>query len=325
MNIILKGFICFVTSTALLCVVMPFFIKVLKKRNVNQVTSEYALNEFKNKEKTPIMGGLLFVIIPVVTFILLNINGLADKKTLFIILSFVLYCFVGFSDDILIIIRNKNDGLSPITRLVMELVISVGLYLIFKDVIPNQITIPFTSIGIQVNPIIFVVFMSLLYMAEANAVNFTDGMDGLCAGVSFIALIPFVVLMIINNHYDVALLLFCILGGLLGYLFFNFHPAKIFMGDSGSLALGALFASIAIAYDYTIALFVIGGIFVIEMFCVCLQQISVRLFHKRVFTYTPIHYAFVIKGHKETKIVCCFYLATLILAIIGFIIGFNTL
>ena len=315
----------FVLSCGLLSIVMPFFIKTLKRRNVNQVTSEYALDEYKNKEKTPIMGGLLFVIIPVIVFSIINFNGLQDRKTLFVILSFIFYCLVGFIDDMLIITTNKNDGLSPITRLVMELVITIGLYLLFNDVIMCKITIPFTSIGIQINPIVFVVFMSLLYMAEANAVNFTDGMDGLCAGVSFIGLIAFAILMVIRGNYNFTLLLICILGGLLGYLFFNHHPAKIFMGDSGSLALGALFASIAIIEDLTIALFIIGGVFVLEMFCVCLQQVSVRLFHKRVFSYTPIHYAFVIKGHKETKIVYGFYIVAIILAIVGFIIGINTL
>lgn len=315
----------FILSCALVMIIMPFFIKMLKKRNVNQVSSEYALDEFKNKEKTPIMGGLLFVVFPVIAFVIINTSGLFDRKALFVILSFVLFCLVGFSDDMLIIVRNNNDGLSPITRLLMELVITVGLYFSFRDIIPTQITIPFTTIGVQLPAFVFVPFMSLLYMAEANAVNFTDGMDGLCAGVSFIGLIPLVIISIVHKELNIAVLVFCILGGLLGYLYFNHHPAKIFMGDSGSLALGALFASIAIIEDLTIALFVIGGVFVCEMFCVCLQQISVRLFHKRVFSYTPIHYAFVIKGYKENKIVLGFYLLALVLAIIGLFIGLNTL
>lgn len=325
MNFIVMCILGFILSIGLLMLVMPVFIKALKNRNVNQVTSEYALDEYKNKSKTPIMGGLLFVIIPVFVFAVINFKGLFDDKTLFVILSFVMYCLVGLTDDMLIILRNKNDGLSPITRLVMELIISVSLYLLFKDVIPCQVTIPFIHISIQLPWFIFVPFISLLYMAEANAVNFTDGMDGLCAGVSFISLIPFVIISYMTNESNILLLLVCILGGLIGYLYFNHHPAKIFMGDSGSLALGALFASLAIVEDLTIALFVIGGVFVCEMFCVCLQQISVRLFHKRVFSYTPIHYAFVIKGYKETKIVYCFYLVAIILAIIGLFIGLNTL
>ena len=324
-NFILFCVACFILSLALIVIVMPYFIKALKRRNINQVTSEYALDEFKNKEKTPIMGGLLFVVLPIIAYVVLNAKGFADKKTLFVVLSFVLYCLVGFADDMLIINSGKNDGLSPISRLIMELGISIVLYFVFSDIIPCQITIPFTSISIKLPVFIFVPFMSLLYMAEANAVNFTDGMDGLCAGVSFIGLIPFVVLSILHGNSNIALLIFCIMGGLLGYLFFNHHPAKIFMGDSGSLALGALFASLAIVDDLTIALFVIGGVFVAEMFCVVVQQVSVRLFHKRVFSYTPIHYAFVLKGYKETKIVYGFYLVAIVLAILGLIIGLNTL
>lgn len=312
-------------SCALLMSIMPFFIRTLKRKNINQVTSEYALNEFKNKDKTPIMGGLLFVVLPVIAYVIINFKSLGDKKVLFIILSFVLFCLVGFMDDMLVIIRGKNDGLSPISRLVMELVICIVLYFCFKDIILCQITIPFTTITVKVTPFIFVLFMCLLYMAEANAVNFTDGMDGLCAGVSLIGLIPFIIILIIRNEYNIALLLFCIVGGLLGYLYFNHHPAKIFMGDSGSLALGGLFASIAILEDLSIALFIIGGVFVAEMFCVVVQQLSVRLFHKRVFSYTPIHYAFVIKGYKENKIVYGFYIVQAILSILGLIIGLNTL
>ena len=191
----------FILSCILVVIIMPFFIKALKRRNINQVASQYALDEFKNKEKTPIMGGLLFVVLPVIAYIIINTNGLTDKKTLFVILSFVLYCLVGFSDDMLIILRNNNDGLSPITRLLMELGITVGLFFIFKDIIPMQVTIPFTTISISINPIIFVCFMSLLYMAEANAVNFTDGMDGLCAGVSFIGLIAFLIILIIRKAF----------------------------------------------------------------------------------------------------------------------------
>ena len=315
----------FILSLALLLVIMPHFIQALKNRNINQVTSEYALNEFKEKEKTPIMGGLLFVVIPVIVYAIINIKGFLDPKALFILLSFVLYCVVGFMDDMLVILRNKNDGLSPISRLAMEFGISIVLYFIFKNVIPCHITIPFVNTRIELPIFVFVPFMSLLYMAEANAVNFTDGMDGLCAGVSFIGLIVYVVITYLRGELNITILLLCILGGLLGYLYFNHHPAKIFMGDSGSLALGALFASIAIVEDLTISLFVVGGVFVAEMFCVLVQQISVRLFHKRVFSYTPIHYAFVIKGYKETNIVYAFYAIEFVLAVIGLIIGINTL
>jgi len=320
---IISMIISFLLTFILMLVLMPLFIKFLKNKNINQIESEYALEEFKQKEKTPIMGGLLFVVVPVIVYSFTNFSALKDPKVLFVLLSYILFCSVGFIDDSLIIRSHKNDGLSAKTRLLMEFVYTLILYILFKNILPHSITIPFTTIGININFILFFIFLSLLYMAEANAVNFTDGMDGLCAGVSFIALIPFIYLTYRLNNPNITILLISILAGLLGYLFFNFHPAKIFMGDSGSLALGALFASLGILLDKTIALFFIGGVFVIEMFCVVLQQISVRVFHKRVFTYTPIHYAFVIKGHKEKKIVLGFYLLQLILSIIGLYIGLH--
>lgn len=309
----------------LMLIVMPVFITYLKNRNISQIASEYALDEFKNKDKTPIMGGLLFVVIPVIVFMIVDLKGISDRRFLFVLLSYVLYCSVGFIDDALIIASHKNDGLSPVTRLIMEFIYAAGLFFLFKDILPLQVSIPFTTLVIPLKWYLYLPFMVLLYMAEANAVNFTDGMDGLCAGVSSIALIPFVILLFMQKNYHLTLFLICILAGLLGYLRFNFHPARIFMGDSGSLALGALFASLGLLMDQTIALFIIGGVFVIEMFCVCLQQFMVRVFHKRVFSYTPIHYAFVIKGYKETKIVVMFYLVQLLLAVIGLYIGITLL
>ena len=325
MNYLLLALIGFIVTLIVLIFLYPKYINLLKTRNISQVTSDYALQEFKDKEKTPIMGGLLFVVVPVLVYILININNLNNPSSWFIILSYVLYCSVGFIDDFLIIRSNSNDGLSAITRLIMELVYTIILFILFKDIIPMQVSIPFINIQIQLPWFIFMPFMSLLYMAEANAVNFTDGMDGLCAGVSFIALIPFIIFSYIYGYNNIFVLLICILAGLLAYLIFNHHPAKIFMGDSGSLALGALFSCLGLLMDKTIALFFIGGVFVAEMFCVVLQQISVRLFHSRVFSYTPIHYAFVIKGHKEQKIVLMFYIVEIIVSIIGFIIGINTL
>ena len=315
-----KFVIGFVVSLGLILILMPFYIKKLKSLNVNQITSEYALDEYKNKDKTPIMGGLLFVIIPIIVFVILGYKEI-NSKLLFILLSFFSYCLIGFIDDMLVIRRHDNEGLSPLTRLILEFVFVVIMYFIFKDVILCQVSIPFINKTINLPIVIYLPFMILLFMAEANAVNFTDGMDGLCAGVSFICLIPFIYFSIITADNNIALLIFCILGALLGYLYFNHHPAKIFMGDSGSLALGALFSSLAIILDKTIPLFFIGGVFVIEMFCVCLQQISVRFFKKRIFSYTPIHYVFVIKGYKEEKIVYCFYLVALVLSLIGTLIA----
>ena len=307
-------------SFLLLALLMPLYIRILKNHKINQEVSEYALEEYKQKSKTPIMGGLLFVLLPLLVY--LAIQHTFDRKTLLVILSFVLFCLVGFLDDILIILRHDNNGLSPKVKLIMEFIFTGALCFFFRDVIYTGITIPFTNIGIDIRWFYYP-FMILLYLAEANAVNFTDGMDGLCAGVSVFGLIAFIILACAFKEYHIALLLFCIVGGLFGYLIYNHFPAKIFMGDSGSLALGGLFASLGVVLKSEIALFVIGGVFVWEMFCVVLQLSCVKLFHKRIFKYTPIHYAFVLGGMKETAVVRMFYIIALILAVLGTFIGLH--
>ena len=307
-------------SFLLLALLMPLYIRILKNHKINQEVSEYALEEYKQKSKTPIMGGLLFVLLPLLVY--LAIQHTFDRKTLLVILSFVLFCLVGFLDDILIILRHDNNGLSPKVKLIMEFIFTGALCFFFRDVIYTGFTIPFTNIGIDIRWFYYP-FMILLYLAEANAVNFTDGMDGLCAGVSVFGLIAFITLACAFREYHIALLLFCIVGGLFGYLIYNHFPAKIFMGDSGSLALGGLFASLGVVLKSEIALFVIGGVFVWEMFCVVLQLSCVKLFHKRIFMYTPIHYAFVLGGMKETSVVRMFYIIALILAAAGTFIGLH--
>ena len=243
---ILKCLIGFLASVIIIVLVMPNYIKKLKSFNITQVTSEYALEDFKAKEKTPIMGGLLFIVVPVLVFAVINFKGLSDKKLLFVLLSYVLYCTVGFLDDYTIVVKHNNEGLSEKTRLLMELVYAVVLFFVFRDVIPSQVSIPFTSISVHLSWFIFLPFMVLLYMAEANAVNFTDGMDGLCAGVSFISLIPMLIFTILYKETNLTLFIICVLGGLLGYLKFNYHPAKIFMGDTGSMFIGYMMAAISV-------------------------------------------------------------------------------
>ena len=322
MNFIIICIVGLISAFILTTLIMPFYIRALVNHNLNQEVSEYALEEYKNKAKTPIMGGLLFVIIPSLIFFVIRGNIINDKKALFVLLSFILFCIIGFLDDFTIIIRKDNKGLSPRLKLILEFIFTIILYFIFRQQIDTNINIPFINMNINIG-LLYIPFMILVFLAEANAVNFTDGMDGLCAGVSFIGLIPFAIIAYLNEEFAITLLIACIMGGLLGYLVFNYHPAKIFMGDSGSIALGGLFASLGIILNKEIALFIIGGVFVWEMFCVCLQLTWVKLFHKRIFKYTPIHYAFVLKGMKETKVVIMFYIIAVICAILGFYIGIN--
>ncbi len=311
----------FILSLGIVAIVMPFYIRLLKSLHYEQRVSEYALEEYKNKAKTPIMGGLLFVVVPIIVCIVVYPNIINDKSALMIMLSYFLFFLVGFLDDILIILRNSNEGLNPKLKMLMQLVFGLLIVLVFKDILDTRIIIPIIDISIDLGYIIYAIFAVFVFTAESNAVNFTDGMDGLCAGVSAISLIAFLILAIYLKRYNVALIIACVEGGLIGYLYYNFFPAKIFMGDSGSLALGALFVAIAMVLKQELLLIVVGGVFLWEMICVCLQQLSVRLFHKRIFKYTPIHYAFVIRGLKEKKVVLLFYALAIVCTVLGTLIG----
>lgn len=321
MDFYLVALLGLVLSFAGVYFLMPPYIKMLKQHNINQEVSEYALDEYKNKNKTPIMGGLLFVLVPVIVYLVINGRNLNDSSSSMSLCSYILFCIVGFSDDILIILRRDNNGLSPKIKLIMEFVFAILIFIIFKDTLSFKIDIPIIKSTINLSWFIYLPLIILMFLGEANAVNFTDGMDGLCAGVSTISLLAYLVILYLTTKYNTFILVSCVIGGLLAYLVYNHFPAQIFMGDSGSLALGGLFSSIALISNSEIALLLIGGVFLIEMICVCLQQISVRLFHKRIFAYTPIHYAFVLKGHKETTVVSRFYLLALLLGIIGVLVA----
>ena len=314
--------ICFIACLIISILVYPFFINFLKSYNINQAVSEYSLEEYKNKSDTPIMGGIIFVIIPIVIFLASDPSFYVSPsgKILFILITFAIFCLIGFIDDLVITITKKNDGISPSIKLLLEFGFIIILYILFYDTFSTVIEIPIIHYTVDLK-YFYLPFIAFMYVAEANACNFTDGMDGLCAGVSAIGLVCFGVLAFFKAEYHLLLFISCMLGSLVAYLFFNFHPAKIFMGDSGSLALGALFAGLAIALDAYIPLLLISFVFIVEMICVCIQQVVYRLFKKRVFTYTPIHYAFIIKGKKETSVVIGFYIVALISGIAGVIIG----
>ena len=160
-----------------------------------------------------------------------------------------------------------------------------------------------------------------MFTAESNAVNLTDGLDGLCAGVSIVALFPYIIFSLLQGERSLALFLLCVVGSLLGYLRFNLHPAKIFMGDTGSLAIGGLLAAVAMVTKQELLLVIIGGVFVIEVLSVVIQVTHFKRTGKRVFKMAPIHHHFELCGMKETKVVTLFWCMGFVFALIGLLLG----
>ncbi|MBR2594826.1 MAG: phospho-N-acetylmuramoyl-pentapeptide-transferase [Solobacterium sp.] len=318
----LKLILCFVISLALVVVLMPGFINYLKKISFNQTVSEYSLKEYQEKASTPIMGGVLFIIVPVLVTLAAGGREALQMDTMVILLTFVGYGLIGFTDDFLIAVKKNNDGLSPRMKFFLQVVLAAVFYLMYHSQASLDVAIPFTSVSLHFG-MFYSILVLLMFSGASNAVNLTDGMDGLAAGCTLISLAPFLYFAVRQGKMSVAIFIASLMGALCGYLKYNVKPARIFMGDTGSLSLGAALAAIAMILKMELALVIIGGVFVIETLCVMIQIGSVKIRHKRVFPYTPIHYAFVMKGMGENEVVHRFWLCAAVFALLGFLIGMH--
>ena len=312
----------FLISLCIVLVSMPSLIQYLKRLSLRQSVSEYALEDDQKKAGTPIMGGLLFIIVPIIVTIAANLSVLHDTDTMIVLLAFAGYGLIGFIDDYLIAVKKNNDGLLPKQKFLMQLVLAVVFFLIYRSSAELEIPVPFTGRAIHTGWL-YAVLILFMFTGASNAVNLTDGMDGLAAGCSFIALIPFGIFAWLQGRAGLCIFVASLMGALLGYLYYNKKPARIFMGDTGSLALGGVLAALAMVLKKELALIFVGGIFVVETLCVIIQLTSVKLRHKRVFPYTPIHYAFRLKGMPEVSIVKMFWLVEAVFALIGLWIGLH--
>lgn len=312
----------FLVSLAIVLVTMPMLIQYLKKLSFKQTISEYALDDDKKKAGTPIMGGILFIVVPVILTFIFVPNVIHDLDTLVVILAFVGYGLIGFIDDFLIAILKNNKGLKAAYKLLLQLLLALIFFMIYRQNTSLHIILPVSKVVLPLGFGYFILIL-IMFAGSSNAVNLTDGMDGLSSGVSIIALIPYLIFTLVNGQNGVAVFIITLIGALLGYLYYNKKPAKIFMGDTGSLALGGVLAALAMITKTELLLILIAGVPVIETLCVIIQIGSVKIRHKRVFPYTPIHYAFRIKGMPEVSIVYMFWLVEAILACIGLLIGLH--
>lgn len=320
MSVNIRMIIGFMLSLALSLLIYPRFIEYLKKLSFRQSISEYALEDDQKKAGTPIMGGVLFIILPVILTLLLASQSWRDLSTWVVLLAFIGYGLIGFTDDYLIAVKKNNDGLTPKQKFTMQLVLAIIFFMIYRNQADLSLTLPFSGRNVDLGWGYFILVL-LMFTGSSNAVNLTDGMDGLAAGCSAIAFIPFLIFALMQKRSSLCIFIMSLLGALLGYLYYNKKPAKVFMGDTGSLALGGVLAALAMVMKKELVLIFVGGIFVVETLCVIIQISSVKIRHKRVFPYTPIHYSFRIKGMREENIVHMFWLIEAAFAAIGLLIG----
>ena len=309
----------FTLSLGLTTVLYPPFIAWMNTFNKHQTVNEYSLQEFKEKKKTPTMGGVIFVLVPLIVMIAMFPNTLKQLPMLLLYLVYLAFGLIGFVDDYIIVIKQDNKGLRASYKFLAQLVLAIVFYFFYQQASSSLIHIPLTDINLDLGWF-YALFVFVMFTAESNAVNLTDGMDGLAGGTVFIALSGFAYLAY-SDYREVSIFILCVLGALLGYLFYNRKPASIIMGDTGSLALGALLAAIAMVTKQELILLVLGGVFLFETLCVVIQIGSVKLRGKRVFKYTPIHYSFTLQGFSETKTVLMFYGIGIICLVLGIWMG----
>lgn len=313
----------FVLATAIGLILLP----ILRKLKIKQTVSIYLEKEHKAKNGTPTMGGLIFILSTLLTVFLLILSDKLDwSYNLFIVLFvFLAYAAIGFLDDFLIVKRGKNKGLTEIQKLLLQLFVAVIFFFIHMQG-GGDTTLSITTLGFKIDlGFMYGFFLLFMMLAASNAVNITDGLDGLAGGLSVISFLSFGIIAWgsswVTGYQEIAVLCFIIVGSLLGFLVYNSYPAKIFMGDTGSLTLGATLASVAILTKHELTLVVIAGVFVIETLTVVLQIASVKLRKKRIFPMTPIHHTFEKMGWHETDIVKLFWVVGFILAMAGIAFG----
>jgi len=294
----------------------PIFIPTLHKLKFGQNIRKEGPKSHQKKSGTPTMGGLIFFISVAATILIMG-HKFMDKEMI-ILYSFLAFGFIGFLDDMLKIIYKNNLGLKAWQKMTLLILFSLALAWYGHNYIGTKILIPFVNRDFDL-AWLYMPFVVFYYAAVTNAVNLTDGIDGLATSVTVIVLTFFAIIGFRTGNSEVAIFAIALAGALLGFLKYNAFPAKIFMGDTGSLALGGAIGTIALMLRMEIFVIIVGGIYVIETLSVIIQVTSFKLTGKRVFKMSPIHHHFEHLGWSEVKIVTVFSSVTAILCIIGFI------
>ena len=309
----------FLFSVVLGLVLLP----LLRKLKVGQRISSYVGYSHRQKEGTPTMGGLIFIIPTVlITLGLLITDKIPYSDNIAIVLVvFLGFAIIGFLDDFLSLKKHNNEGLTTYQKLLGQVIIStIFFYIYMKN--GGQTSFVVGTLGIDIELTwLYGLFILFILIGASNAVNLTDGLDGLAGSLSAVAFIAFALISFVVGFEDIGIFCLVLVGSLIGFLVYNTHPAKVFMGDTGSLALGGVMGAVAILTHRELTLLVVAGVFVIETLSVILQVFWLRFFHKKLFLMTPLHHHFEKLGWQETDIVKLFVVFGLLLAMGGIIFG----
>lgn len=300
--------------------ITPIMIPFLTRLKVGQSVRSDGPKRHLSKAGTPTMGGIIIITAVMgATFILAG----SSSETWTAVLIMLAFGAVGFADDYIKVVLKRSLGLRAREKIILQVVISLlfGMILLFYFQHKGDIAVPFISGSIDLG-FMYIPFLIIVMLATANTVNLTDGLDGLASGVTFFVAIAFTLVCFMTENYQLAIFCSALAGACIGFLIFNRYPARIFMGDTGSMAMGGAIAAVAALTGTELFLLIIGGVYVIEGLSVILQVLSFQLTGKRIFLMSPLHHHFELKGWHETKVVRMFWLMSLIFVIVG-LLGFK--
>ena len=323
----LKLIFAFGVGFVLVLIAMPRVIPFLHKMKFGQVEREEGLASHKVKNGTPTMGGIVFVLAAIlgtaISTLVFDIKNIFNPELILTTIVLVGYSLIGLIDDALIIVKHSNKGLPPLAKLLAQIALAIICYFYAMNFIPgftSVVTIPLVDISIDFK-YLYPFLILIMSAGESNGVNLSDGLDGLATGLSMIAIAPFIIFSIMTKDYVLASYATAMVGALLGFMMFNYHPAKIFMGDVGSLGLGGFLAVLAILTKQELLLILVGGVFLMETLSVIIQVTSFKLRGKRVFKMAPIHHHFEMLGWSEQQVTISFWFIGFICGILAIVIG----
>ena len=307
-----------ITSFIITIIIGPFIIKALTKLKTGQNIREDGPQTHLVKKGTPSMGGIIMLIAMIIsTLIFAEIT----PELILVLIITLGHSILGFLDDFLKIVLKRSLGLKAKEKLLGQIIMAVGLsYFAYKYLgLGTEVWIPFIQNPIDIG-IFYYVFIFAVLVGTTNAVNLTDGLDGLAAGTTFIAIGTYAIIASVFSAPSLACFCAATAGTCLGFLRFNKYPAKVFMGDTGSLSLGAALATVAILTKTEFLLLIVGGVYVLEALSVIIQVTSFKFTGKRIFKMSPLHHHFELLGYSETKIVTVFWTVGLLFASLTLII-----
>ena len=311
---------------ALVVILMPPFILLLRRLGFGKRIREEGPGTHYVKEGTPTMGGLLIIIVVAVCsalFQYVSTGDFLDPSTIAPILTLILVGFLGAADDYLN--ATTGEGIRIRQKMLWQIVVAGAIaFQIQQTYAITELSVPFVG-DVAVEPWFYIPFAAFAIVATTNGVNFTDGLDGLAGGTLIFAFVAYMIIALLAGQPNLAILCALLIGALLGFLWFNVHPAQIFMGDSGALALGACLAVMALVTGQILLLPLIGIVFVLEVGSDIIQIVSFKLTGKRIFRMAPLHHHFELAGWDEEKITMRFWIVGVLAAMLGVTFFFSTM